>query len=49
MNHILLTDYYLFNKYPEIFRIRAIRDNMAKDNQALSYLSSVPESEGTRI
>jgi hypothetical protein len=29
MNHILLIDYYLFNKYPEILRVRAIRDNMA--------------------
>jgi hypothetical protein len=45
MNHILLIDYYLFNKYPEILRIRAVRDNMAKYNQALTYFWSVPEDE----
>jgi hypothetical protein len=45
MNHILFTDYYLFTKYPEILRVRVVRDNMAKYNQALSYLMSVPEPE----
>jgi hypothetical protein len=42
MNHILLIDYYLFNKYPEILRIQAVRDNVSKCNQALSYLASLP-------
>jgi hypothetical protein len=45
MNHILLIDYYLFTKYPEILRVRVVRDNMAKYNQALRYLMSVPEAE----
>jgi hypothetical protein len=47
MNHVLLIDYYLFNKYPEILRIRAVRDNMSKYNQALSYeyLASLPPDE----
>jgi hypothetical protein len=45
MNHILLIDYCLFNKYPEILRIQAIRDNMSKYNQALSYLASLPTDE----
>jgi hypothetical protein len=42
MNHILLIDYYLFNKYPEISRIRAVRDNVSKYSQAVSYLASLP-------
>jgi hypothetical protein len=45
MNHILLIDCYLFTKCPEILRIRSVRDNMVKYNQALSYLSSIPEDE----
>jgi hypothetical protein len=45
MNHILLIDYYLFNKYPEILRVRAIRDNMAKYNQALEYLAGIADYE----
>jgi hypothetical protein len=39
MGHILLIDYYLFNKYPEILRVRAIRDDLVKYNQALNYLA----------
>jgi hypothetical protein len=34
MNHILLIDYYLFTKYPEILRIRA-----------MAFLASVPDDE----
>jgi hypothetical protein len=45
MNQILVIDYYFFNKYPEILRIRSVRDNMVKYIQALSYLSSIPEDE----
>jgi hypothetical protein len=45
MNHILLIDYYLFTKYPEILRIRSVRDNMSKYIQGLNYLSSVSEDE----
>jgi hypothetical protein len=44
MNHILLVNHYLFTKKPKIIRIRVIKDNMAKYNQVLSYLSSIPES-----
>jgi hypothetical protein len=43
-NHILLID-YPFNKYPEILRIRSIRNNMVKYDQALGYLASIPENE----
>jgi hypothetical protein len=35
MNHILLTDYYLFTKYPEILRIRSVWDNMIRFNSSL--------------
>jgi hypothetical protein len=45
MNHILLIDYYRFNKYPEILRITAVRDNMSKYNLALSYLASLTADE----
>lgn len=45
MNHIMLIDYYLFTKYPEILRIRAVRENMARFNQALAYLTSQPEED----
>jgi hypothetical protein len=36
MNHILLIDYYIFNIYPELLRIRIIRDDMNACNQATS-------------
>jgi hypothetical protein len=42
---MLLIDYYLITKYPELLRIRVVRDNMARYNQALAYMSSVPETE----
>jgi hypothetical protein len=45
MNHILLIDYFLFTKYPELLRIRPVRDNMARFNQAIAYLMTIPESE----
>jgi hypothetical protein len=45
MSHILLIDYYLFTKYPEILRVRAIRGDMANFSQAITYLSSIPEDE----
>jgi hypothetical protein len=45
MNHLLLIDHYLFTKYPEILRIRSVRESMVKYNQALAYLSSVPKDE----
>jgi hypothetical protein len=45
MNHVLLIDYFLFTKYPEILRIRSVRDNMARFNQAMTYLASIPEDE----
>jgi hypothetical protein len=45
MNHILPIDYFLFTKYPELLRIRAVRDNMSRFNQAMAYLATIPESE----
>jgi hypothetical protein len=45
MNHILLIDYFVFTKYPEILCIRAVHDNMAQFNQAMEYLATVPEEE----
>lgn len=45
MNHILLIDYFLFTKYPELWRIRPVRDNMARFNQAIAYLMTIPETE----
>lgn len=41
MGHILLIDRYIFGKYPELLRIRALRDNMGAINKALEYLNSI--------
>uniref|UniRef100_A0AAT9JN77 Nucleocapsid protein n=1 Tax=Cryptotermes secundus lispivirus 1 TaxID=3133545 RepID=A0AAT9JN77_9MONO len=45
MNHLLLIDYYVITKYPEILRIRVVRDNMARFNLAIGFLSTIPEAE----
>lgn len=45
MGHILMIDKYIFSKYPELLRIRSLRDNMAAMNTAWEYLASVEEDE----
>jgi hypothetical protein len=45
MNHLPVIDYFVLTKYPEILRIRIVRDNMARFNLALAYLASLPESD----
>jgi hypothetical protein len=49
MNHLLLIDYFVLTKYPEILRIRVVRDNMARFNLALAYLSSVPDTDRRHV
>jgi len=39
MGHIVMIDRYIFSKYPELLRIRALRDNMANMNSAWDYLA----------
>jgi hypothetical protein len=43
MNHILMVSSYIFNKYPELLRIRVLRDNLNSVNAAMTYLTTVPE------
>jgi hypothetical protein len=45
MNHIILIDTYIFNKYPELLRIRLLRDNMLTYNAAMEFLFRVPAGE----
>jgi hypothetical protein len=45
MNHILLIDYFIFTKYPELLRIRPVRDNMSRFNQAIAYLATIPDGD----
>lgn len=45
MNHILTIDYYIFNKYPELLRIRLIRDGLGSFNQATEFIRSKTEDE----
>jgi hypothetical protein len=45
MNHLLMIDYYIFNKYPELLRIRLITDDMGAYNQATEYLRTKNEDE----
>jgi hypothetical protein len=44
MNHIILTDTYIFNKYPELLRIRLLRD-MLTYNAAMEFLFRVLAGE----
>jgi len=41
MGHIIMIDRYIFSKYPELLRIRALRDNMANMNAAWEFLASL--------
>jgi hypothetical protein len=43
--HILIIDRYIFGKYPELLRIRALRDNMEAMNRAWAYLVSLDPGE----
>jgi hypothetical protein len=45
MNHIILIGTYVFNKYPELLRIRLLRDNMATYNAAMEFLFTIPSGE----
>jgi len=45
MGHILMIDRYIFSKYPELLRIRLLRDNMAAMNRAWEFLASLPAGE----
>jgi hypothetical protein len=45
MGHILMIDKYIFGRYPEFLRIRALRDNMEAMNNAWHYLSSLEPGE----
>jgi hypothetical protein len=45
MNHSILIDTYVFNKYPELLRIRLLRDNMATYNAAMEFLFTIPAGE----
>jgi hypothetical protein len=45
MNHIRLIDYYIFNKYPELLRIRLLKDDMDSFNKATEYLRTKTEDE----
>jgi hypothetical protein len=45
IGHILMIDRYIFGKYPELLRIRALRDNMEAMNNAWNYLSSLNPGE----
>jgi hypothetical protein len=35
----------MFNKYPELLRIRLLRDNMATYNAAMEFLFTIPAGE----
>jgi hypothetical protein len=43
MNNLLMISNYIFNKYPELLRIRALRDNLNAVNTAMTYLTTIPE------
>jgi len=45
MGHIILIDRYIFSKYPELLRIRSLRDSMIAMNKAWEYLASLPAGE----
>ena len=45
MGHILMTDRYIFSKYPERLRIRSLRDNMESMKTAWAYLASLEPGE----
>jgi hypothetical protein len=45
MGHIIMIDRYLFSKYPELLRIRSLRDNMEAINNAWLYLASLSPGE----
>jgi hypothetical protein len=45
MGHILMINHYIFGKYPELLRIRALRDNMEAMNHAWAYLVSLDPGE----
>jgi hypothetical protein len=45
VDHILMIDRYVVGKYPELLRIRALRDNMESMNNAWNYLSSLDPGE----
>uniref|UniRef100_A0AAT9JFM3 Nucleocapsid protein n=1 Tax=Macrotermes bellicosus lispivirus 1 TaxID=3133480 RepID=A0AAT9JFM3_9MONO len=45
MGHIIMIDRYIFAKYPELLRIRALRDNMEAMNNAWTYLASLDPGE----
>lgn len=40
MNHILMVSTYIFNKYPELLRIRVLRDNLNSVNAAMTSYNS---------
>jgi hypothetical protein len=45
MGHIIMIDRYLFSKYPELLRIRSLRDTMEAINNAWVYLASLDPGE----
>ncbi|UUW06596.1 VP5 [Cat Tien Hospitalitermes Lispi-like virus] len=45
MGHIVMIDKYIFSKYPELLRIRSIRDNMDAMNNAWAFLASLTPGE----
>lgn len=45
MGHIIMIDRYIFGKYPELLRIRSLRDNMEAMNNAWTYLASLEPGE----
>jgi hypothetical protein len=49
MNLILTIDYYIFNKYPELLRIRLIRDDLGSFNQATEFIRSKTEDEALYV
>jgi len=45
MGHIIMIDRYLFSKYPELLRIRVLRDSMLAMNRAWEFLASLDPGE----
>jgi hypothetical protein len=49
MNHIILIDMYLFNKYPELLSLRQLRYDLMNYNAAMEFLSKIPSSERMHV
>jgi hypothetical protein len=45
MNHIILIDTYIFNKYPELLTLRQLRCDLMPYNAAMEFLFKIPSSE----